>query len=122
MEPQKFPFYRQLKSFADAFNGIWLFIRQERHARIHLFATGMVLLLCLLLHVTKTELLILIIVIGFVWVSEMINSAIEKLVDFVTLDHYPPLKFVKDVAAGAVLVAAIVALITGLIIFIPKIV
>ncbi len=75
-----------------------------------------------MLGVSAREAIELLIVTGLVWVAEMINTCIEKLADFITTQKHPQLAYVKDVAAGSVLVAAIVACITGLIIFLPKIV
>ncbi len=63
---------------------------------------------------------ILVVVTGFVWAAEIFNTAIEKIMDYISIDREPEIKFIKDVAAAAVLVAAITAFITGCIIFIPK--
>ena len=59
---------------------------------------------------------------AFVWITEMINTAIEKAMDFITLEKHSQIKLIKDLAAGAVLVASITALITGSIIFVPKLI
>ena len=58
---------------------------------------------------------------GLVWVTEILNTCLEKLADFITLEQHPHIKYIKDLAAGAVLVAAIIAVVTGLLIFIPKV-
>ena len=57
---------------------------------------------------------------GAVWITEMLNSCIERLIDFFYPEEHPQIKFIKDLAAGAVLVAAITAVVAGLLIFIPK--
>ena len=111
----------RLKSFGFALAGIVHFFYHGHNARIHLAATLFVILVCFYLPVTRTEMLALILTIALVWISEMINTALEKLADMVTTQFHPQIKIIKDVAAGAVLVAAIAALLTGLIIFIPKI-
>jgi diacylglycerol kinase (ATP) len=67
------------------------------------------------------ELIALVLAIGGVWITEMLNTCMEKMADLVTLEEHPEIKFIKDLAAGAVLVAAVIAVIIGLIIFIPKI-
>jgi len=59
-------------------------------------------------------------VIGMVWVAELLNTAVERLADHITKDRHPEIEIIKDLAAGAVLVAAIVAIIAGSFIFIPK--
>ena len=58
---------------------------------------------------------------GFVWSAEIFNTAIESMMDHLSPEKHPRVKYIKDLAAGAVLVAAITAIIAGLIIFIPKI-
>jgi diacylglycerol kinase len=71
-------------------------------------------------NVSKTELMAVIIVSALVWSAELFNTAVEKLVDLVSKDFDPRIKFIKDVSAAAVLLSAIAALLTGAIIFIPK--
>jgi len=60
-------------------------------------------------------------VIGLVWVTELINTCLEKMMDFVSKERHPDIKFIKDVSAAAVLVAAITSVAVGCFIFIPKI-
>jgi len=122
MFAQKWSFQKQTESFGYAFAGIRKFVVKERHAKIHLAATLVTVFASLALGVSIREGIELLFVTGLVWIAEMINSCLEKLIDFITPQHYPQLAFVKDVAAGAVLLAAFIALATGLLIFIPKIV
>lgn len=117
----KFSIKARRKSFAYAFSGIKDFILKEHNARLHLAATVVVIVIAILLKVNYAEAILLTIVTGLVWICELINTAIEKMIDFITLEKLPPIKYIKDVAAAAVLVAAIVALVTGCLIFIPKI-
>jgi diacylglycerol kinase len=70
--------------------------------------------------VTRQELVTLLIVTGFVWSAEIFNTAIEALLDHFHSQRHPRVKFIKDMSAAAVLVAAVTAFLTGLIIFIPK--
>jgi diacylglycerol kinase (ATP) len=70
--------------------------------------------------VTRNELLALVFAIGFVWVAEMFNTCIEKVMDFVSDQRNSDIKFIKDLAAGAVLTAALTALAVGAVVFIPK--
>jgi len=65
-------------------------------------------------------LLALVFAIGFVWVTEMFNTCIERVMDYVSDQRHKDIKFIKDLAAGAVLVAAITALVVGAVVFIPK--
>jgi diacylglycerol kinase (ATP) len=120
MKPQEFSIRSRIKSFRFAMDGIASFFHREHNAWLHFIATLAVLILCTLVKVTKTELLALVFAIGFVWVSEMFNTCIERVMDFVSVQQHPEIKFIKDLAAGAVLVAAITALAVGAVVFIPK--
>lgn len=117
---QKFSVRSRLKSFYYAGAGIRQFFRQEHNARIHLVAAIVVALLAWRLKVSNSEAVALVIVVGLVWVTEMLNTCLEKAMDMITTEHHPQVKIIKDLAAGAVLIAAIIALIVGAIIFIPK--
>lgn len=122
MEPQKFSVRSRIKSFAYAIAGILAFIRREHNAWIHLVATIAVVIVAYIFKVTTTEAIALTIVTGFVWVTELLNTCIERMADMITLERHPQIKFIKDLAAGAVLIAALIAVIVGLFIFIPKII
>jgi len=110
----------RLKSFAYAWNGIIQFFKKEHNAQLHLVSTLVVTGLAFYFRVTATEALLLVFSVGFVWVTEMINTSIEKTMDFITMEKNQKVKQIKDLAAGAVLIASITALITGSLIFIPK--
>lgn len=116
----KFPWKARLKSFVYAGKGIVWFFKSERNASVHLLATVMVLVLSVSFGVSKTEAIAVVFSIALVWITEMINTAIEKTIDFVSIKSHPQIKIIKDVAAGAVLVASIAAFIVGGVIFIPK--
>ena len=88
--------------------------------RLHFLAAAVILLLSLFFKLDKAELLILFLVIALVIVTEMINTAIETVVDLVTQELHPMAAIAKNVAAGAVLVAAVVAIVVGYLIFFPK--
>jgi diacylglycerol kinase len=120
MKSQEFSVRARIKSFRFAMDGIVSFFYREHNAWLHFMATIVVFTLAALVKVTKTELLALVFAIGFVWVAEMFNTCIERVMDFVSVHHHPEIKFIKDLAAGAVFVAAITALIVGAIVFIPK--
>ena len=116
-----FSWKARLKSFAYAVDGILHFFRTGHNAQIQLAASFVVLLLSLYFHVSTTEGVLLIICIALVWVMEMINTALEKTMDFISLQYHPQIKRIKDLAAGAVLIAAVAAFLAGALIFIPKI-
>lgn len=120
MKQQSFSIIARLRSFRFAGQGIGAFLRSEHNAWIHAVATIGVMILAIVTRPSKHEWLALVFVIALVWITEMLNTCIERIMNFLTTERKPEVKFIKDVAAGAVLVAAIAALITGCIIFIPK--
>jgi len=115
-----FSWKARLKSFIYAWDGIVCFFKREPNAQIHLTATVLVLVLSVTLGVNKWEAIAVVFSIVFVWIAEMLNTSIEKTMDFISSEKHPQIKQVKDIAAGAVLVAAIAAVIVGCLIFIPK--
>jgi diacylglycerol kinase (ATP) len=117
-----FSWKARLKSFKYAWEGIVSFFRLEYNAQIHLAITVLVLVLSITLQLSKWEVIAVVFSIAIVWVVEMINTVIEKMMDFICIERHPQIKLIKDLAAGAVLVAAIAAAIIGCIIFIPKLV
>jgi len=110
----------RVRSFRYALEGIAAFFQSEHNAWLHFMATIAVFTLATLVGVTRTELLALVFAIGFVWVTEMFNTCIERVMDYVSDQRHKDIKFIKDLAAGAVLVAAITALVVGAVVFIPK--
>jgi len=120
MKQQQFSLRSRLNSFGFAFNGLYTFFKQEPNARIHLIATLMVFIAAVYFKVSNTEATALVIVTGFVWVAEIFNTAIEKIMDFISTEKNSNIKFIKDLAACGVLVSSVTAMITGAIVFIPK--
>ena len=122
MQPEKFSIRTRIKSFSHAFAGLRQFVSREHNARIHVAATFVVIVTGFLLHVSYAEAAILAIVTGLVWVAEIINTCVERLSDLITRERHPEIKVIKDLAAGAVLTAAIIAVAVAFFIFIPKII
>lgn len=102
--------------------GIIHFFKTQQNARIQASIGGLVILLGLLLGISTTEWLIVVLCIVTVLAAEMLNTAIEHLVDFVSPEFDSRAGRIKDIAAGAVLVAAIGAAVAGSWIFIPRLV
>ena len=111
-----------LKSQGHARSGIKLIFKNERNFRIDLIVAIIVVILGFLFKISHTDWIAISLVISVVFVSETINSAIEALCDTVSLEYKVNIKYAKDVSAGAVLVSALVSVITGLIVFVPYIV
>ena len=105
---------KTLKSFKYAVRGLSNVIRYENNAKVHLLATITVLIAGFYLRVSFRDWCLLVIAIAIVWITETVNTAIEKLVDLVAPQYNEKAGVVKDIAAGAVLVASIAALLIGL--------
>jgi diacylglycerol kinase (ATP) len=110
------------RSFRFAFEGLGAFFREQHNAVIHLLMTAIVLIAAIFFRINRVEIIAVGLATGFVWAAELFNTAIEKLADMVSKDFHPQIKFIKDVSAAAVLVAAISAFVTGVVVFVPKIV
>ena len=108
-----FSWKARFKSFKYAWEGIVSFFRWEHNAQIHLAITFLVLVLSVTLGLTRWEAIAVVFSIAFVWIAEMFNTAIEKSIDFVSTEDHQQIKLVKDISAGAVLIAAITAVIVG---------
>ena len=116
-----FSIQARLKSFVYAFEGVIFFIRFEAQATMHLIAIVAVLGAGYWFKICSMEWIAVVFAIGIVISAEMLNTAIEKLTDMVSPQINEQAKIVKDLAAGAVLIASLTAFIIGLIIFLPKI-
>jgi len=102
-----------LQSFNHAFRGLVHAVRHQRNMRIHMAVALIVLVASVFLNVSRLELVIIFATIAFVVMAELMNTAIEALVDIVTEEYDPRAKVAKDLAAGAVLIAAINALVVA---------
>jgi len=104
-----------------AWNGLLEVIKTERNFQIHLFSALTVILASMLLSLSQMEWIIIVLVIGFVFVAEIINSAIERIIDYLRPEIHPAAKVIKDIAAANVLVASFIATVVGFLLYIPKI-
>ena len=116
-EPKKPPI---TKSFGYAFEGIFTCIRKERNMKIHCVMAVLVVAAGVILGLSPVEWCICLGLFGLVMALELVNTAVEAVVDLVTGEYHPLAKIAKDTAAGAVLIAAIRAAAAGLIIFVPR--
>lgn len=110
---------KRVLSFKYAFEGIWSAFREEPNLKFHFFAGLLAVILGLLFQISSTEWLSLIITIGLVISVELTNTSIEAVVDSFTDQIHPGAKLAKDISAGAVLIVSIMALLIGLLIFVP---
>lgn len=102
-----------LRSFRFARQGVVDLFRYENNARVHLLIAMLVVAAGLWLRLSRVEWAIVLTQIGLVWAAEAINTALEKLCDFVSPGLHPQIKAIKDLSSGAVLILAITAVVVG---------
>lgn len=102
-----------LRSFRFAGQGVVDLFRYENNARVHLLIAMLVVAAGLWLRLSRVEWAIVLTQIGLVWAAEAINTALEKLCDFVSPGLHPQIKAIKDLSSGAVLILAITAVVVG---------
>ena len=105
-------FTKRFQSFKHAFNGFYA-LRKETHIIIHILISLATIILGFYQKISKIEWLIIILCIGLVFVAEIMNTAIEKTVDYISLEHNSKAKIIKDISAGGVLFAAIISAFIG---------
>ncbi len=110
---------RLLKSFKWAFKGLWNTIKTQPNMKIHLGVTFLVLIAGWIVGLSRLEWAIIGLAVALVLTAETFNTALEYLADALNPDFHPLIGQAKDAAAGAVLVAAILAALIGLLIFLP---
>lgn len=114
---EEFSLVKRAKSFTHAGRGLYVFIKSTHNAWIHLVVLALAITLGFYLHITVVEWMMLVLVSGFVLATEAFNTAIEIDIDLTSPEYHPYARDTKDVAAGAVLIAAITAGIVGIFIF-----
>lgn len=105
-----------VKSFTIAFRGLIRGLLQERNSRIQLVISVLVVSGSLILGVRKLELLVIVVACFFVIILEMINTSIEKVLDFLYPDKHEQVGLIKDIMSGVVLLGSILAVVVGVII------
>ncbi len=115
--------WREVKyseKFFNAFRGLYVVSQTTRHLFIHITSALIVVIFGFYLKVSALEWVALVFAIGFVFVAETFNTAIEIDIDLTSPEYHPYARDTKDVAAAAVLLSVFTAVIVGLIIFLPK--
>ena len=119
--PKKESFLKnRLKSIGYAFKGAVLLLKTEASVKVQFVVLIVLTLAGFYFNISSTEWIMQCLAIGLVMATEGINTAIEKLADFIHPDNNPKIGFIKDISAGAVFIAATSAIAIGLIIYIPK--
>ncbi|NLV71173.1 MAG: phosphatase PAP2 family protein [Actinobacteria bacterium] len=109
-----------LQSFNYAFQGLVYAVRYQRNMRIHLGIGALALVVGVFLNLSRLEFVAVVAAVTFVLVMELLNSAVEKVVDMITEDYDPRAKAAKDLSAAAVLVAAINALVVAYLVMVDR--
>lgn len=108
--------------FSYAWNGLVQLAKCERNFKIHIFVMVLVIIINIILKISVTEWAIVMLTTGSVLITETFNTCMEWLIDYVKPDIHPTAKRIKDVAAGGVLIATIISVIIGFLIYLPKII
>jgi len=122
MKDKKFSIPQRIKSFGNAFRGIFFAFKTQHNTWIHSLAIVVVVIAGFIFKLDAREWGLVVLAMGLVLAAEMINTAIEWLVDLVSPGYSEKAGLIKDVAAGAVLVAAVISVIIGAIVFLPKVI
>jgi undecaprenol kinase len=112
---------KRREQFLNAFRGLYVFWKTTRNIKIHLMFSLLVIIFGIYFNISGYEWMTIILVIGLVFITEALNTAIEIDIDLTSPEFHPFARDTKDVAAGAVLLATFFAIVIGLIIFVPKI-
>lgn len=107
------------RSIAIAFEGVQYLLRTQRNAWIHAGITLFVLITGAVFRITRLEWVVILLTIAVVWATESLNTAMEVLIDFVSPEQRPMAKTCKDVSAAGVLIASLIAIVIGLLVFGP---
>jgi diacylglycerol kinase len=116
---EPFSLRARIDSFRHAFAGVAVLLREQHNARIHLCATVLVLALAAWLQLGRYDWVLLLLTIALVWAAEALNSSLEYLADAAVPEHHELVARAKDVAAAGVLVCAMVAVVVGILVFLP---
>lgn len=116
-QPHKFSFRRRLASFRFAWKGLKYAFVQEHNFRIHVSAAILVIGFGIYCSLSRVEWALLLIVIGLVFVVELLNSVIELFADFISPEQNETIGKIKDISAAAVLISVLVAVVTGVLVF-----
>ncbi len=108
-----------INSFLHALHGVLHVIKHERNARIHLGFAVVAFGLGELLGVSNAELAAVFFAVVIVFLAEMFNTAIERTLDLIDVRDNPRIKMIKDMSAGAVLIAAVAAAMVGIVVYVP---
>ena len=111
----------RLKGVRYAIRGVWLLLTTEPSIIVQFFIAVIMTVAGFIFKISTTEWILQLLAIGLVMTAEALNTAIEKLTDYIQPEYDRKIGFIKDIAAGAPAIAAIIAVIIGVLIYLPKI-
>lgn len=117
---KKFGIGRFIKAFGYSFDGLKYAYKYEQSMAIHFFVAATVVIAGIVVGLSLIEWLFVLMLMGFVMATELVNTSLEAVVDLISPEFHPLAKIAKDTASAAVLVFSSVAFVAGLILFVPK--
>ena len=118
-QPYQSEWAKFIASFRYAFRGLWYALRTQRNARVHVCIAILAILLGVVLHISAIEFAMIFVAITGVFIAEMFNTVFELCIDLASPEYHPLAKIAKDVAAGAVLLSAMLSVVISLFVFGP---
>jgi diacylglycerol kinase len=118
-EVEKSEWAKFIAGFGFAFRGLWYTLRTQRNARVHVVIACLAIAMGIVLHISAVEFAMIFVAISSVFIAEMFNTVIELCVDLASPEYNQLAEIAKDVAAGAVLLSAMLAVVIGLFVFVP---
>jgi diacylglycerol kinase len=118
-EPQKSEWSKFIAGFGYAFSGLWYALCTQRNARVHVAIATLAIVMGIVLRISAADLAIIFIAIASVFIAELFNTVFELCVDLASPHYHPLAKRAKDIAAGAVLLSAVLAVVIGLLVLGP---
>ena len=118
-QPYQSEWTKFIAGFRHAFKGLWYALRTQRNARVHISIAILAILMGVVLHISAVEFAMVFMAITGVFIAEMFNTVFELCIDLASPDYHPLAKIAKDVAAGAVLLSAMLSVVIGLFVFGP---
>jgi len=117
--PQSNAWPKFIASFVYAFRGLWYALRTQRNAKVHVIIAILAIVMGIALHISTVEFAIVFVAITGVFMAELFNTVFELCVDLASPEYHPLAKVAKDMAAGGVLLSAMLSIVIGLLVFGP---
>ncbi len=117
--PQSSTWRKFIASFVYAFRGLWYALRTQRNAKVHVIIAILAIVMGIALHISTVEFAIVFVAITGVFMAELFNTVFELCVDLASPEYHPLATVAKDMAAGGVLLSAMLSIVIGLLVFGP---